>query len=64
MFENYANPEQRIFPRFPQKQEQGDNEGKYHSNMLKTKEKAFQTMFHKLWNSLPQDALYNKSTCW
>ena len=64
MFENYAKPEHRIFLCFPQKQGQGGNKGKYNSNMLKTKEKAFHTMFNKLWNSLPQDAVYNKNTCW
>lgn len=37
MFENYAKPEQRIFPCLPQKQKQGANKGKHHSNMLKTK---------------------------
>lgn len=64
MFENCAKPEERIFTRFPQKQNKGGNKGKYHLNMPKTKEKAFHTTFNKLWNFLPQDALYNKSTCW
>lgn len=50
MFENYAKPEERIFTRFPQKQNKEGNKGKYHLNMLKTKEKAFHTMFNKFWN--------------
>lgn len=50
MFKNYAKPEQRIFTRFPQKPNNDVNEGKYHLNMLKTKEKAFHTIFNTLWN--------------
>lgn len=50
MFENYAKPKERIFTKFPQKQKKGGSKGKYYSITLKTKEKAFHTIFNKFWN--------------
>lgn len=49
---------------FPTETRKGGSQGKYHSYMLETKENVLHIMFYKLWKAMPQDAVYNKNTCW